>query len=141
METLQETRPEGLKISCSSEEAWEFLRNLLVNSEQRENFWQSLTEERRSQADKVDFGKLIEEEFFKKTFEQKWRKETDLKWGRTDKEALLALKETTLHAITSLVLQRETRSKVPEGWLEREGELFLLSDFVRFVLSSKKIAS
>lgn len=137
MERLREC----LRINSSDEEAFVFLKNLLSNRQTQENFLQSLPEKKRLKAEGINFEELIGEDFFKKTFMEKWREETSPEWERTDKESLLALKEAVLHTITYLVLRIETVSEVPEGWLAKKEELFLLSDFVRFVLSSKKINS
>jgi len=140
-----ERLPEGLRINSSSKEALAFLKNLLNEQKTKGNFLQSLPEEKRLQVERINFEELIREEFFQKTFEQKWEKEIDPEWGREDKQALLALEEAALHTITSLVLIVDAAPrlglKIDERLLAKREELFVLAELVRFVLSSEKIKS
>ena len=72
-----ERLPEGLRINSSSKEALAFLKSLLNNQQAKGNFLRSLPEEKRLKAERINFEELIREEFFQKTFEQKWEKEID----------------------------------------------------------------
>ena len=138
-----ERLPEGLRINSSSKEALAFLKNLLNNQQTKEKFLQSLPEEKRLKAERLNFEELIEEEFFQKTFKEKWGKEIDPEWGREDKQALLALKEAALHTITDLVLSVDTAPrlglKIDKRLSAKRDDLFLLSGLVQFVLPSEKI--
>jgi len=138
-----ERLPEGLRINSSSKEALAFLKSLLNNQQTKGNFLQSLPEEKRLQVERVNFEELIREEFFQKTFEQKWKKEIDPEWGREDKQVLLALKEAALHTITSLVLIVDAAPrlslKIDKRLSAKRDELFVLAELVRFVLPSEKI--
>ena len=138
-----ERLPEGLRINSSSKEALAFLKSLLNNQQAKEKFLQSLPEEKRLKAERVNFEELISEEFFQETFEEKWKKEIDPEWGREDKQVLLALKEAALHTITSLVLIVDAAPrlslKIDKRLSAKRDELFVLAELVRFVLPSEKI--